>query len=360
MPQLDNLYVKGLPSSATEEDVLDIFSPFGQVVSCRVISNQGADCATAFVRYASAECAAYALKECNGTAPRKFYVQMSEGMGIRFADTPEEKQARIGAVRFEPYPAASVTAVSPPTQYGGKDQGKGGAGNLGQIVDDEQQRHILGHFKHPVLGVMALVANMQGEPGTNLFIGDLPAPLSEYAVYALFSPFGAIASIKVGRDAQNPQRHNGYAFVRYAHADSAAAAIEAMNGAVLVPGFSPLVVQFKTQAGAVRGAAAQDGNAAAAGAPAAAAPAEGGFTEQCTVQLAVPKSHRGQLVGAEAQVLKDLQARYGVVLTVPREQEPEGTPTVVTGPTAQVYTCVAEIGQRLHRTIQILSDSRQG
>merc|ERR1712014_571571 len=63
----DNLYVKGLPGSADEAFVEQVFSQYGKVRQCKVMkkSNDQPTC-HAMVRFASAEEAAHVIETLNG------------------------------------------------------------------------------------------------------------------------------------------------------------------------------------------------------------------------------------------------------------------------------------------------------
>jgi RNA recognition motif-containing protein len=81
------------------------------------------------------------------------------------------------------------------------------------------------------------------DAGANLFVFHLPSDVSDTQLYALFSQFGAIESIKVITDSETGES-KGYGFVKYYSMGDAIRAIEAMNGYQI--GRKHLKVSFKT------------------------------------------------------------------------------------------------------------------
>ena len=64
---------------------------------------------------------------------------------------------------------------------------------------------------------------------SKIFIGNLPWPVGDDALYETFREFGAIEECVVIKERDG--RSKGYGFVTYADNQAATTAIEAMNGA---------------------------------------------------------------------------------------------------------------------------------
>ena len=64
----DNLIVNYLPASASEESLIKIFSPFGNIIHCKIVKDfaTGVSCGYGFVRFEDAEAATCAMLALNG------------------------------------------------------------------------------------------------------------------------------------------------------------------------------------------------------------------------------------------------------------------------------------------------------
>jgi len=92
----------------------------------------------------------------------------------------------------------------------------------------------------------------RGPPGSNLYVNNLDRFVTEDDVRQMFSDFGNVISVKL---------FQGYGFVSYDSAQSAQAAIAALNGMMSSDGRRRLEVSLKKDKGegAVRGAAGAAG-----------------------------------------------------------------------------------------------------
>jgi len=70
---------------------------------------------------------------------------------------------------------------------------------------------------------------VRGPDGANLFVYNIPNYMDDLQLAALFQPFGTVISSSVFRDKVTTQS-KGFGFVSYDNPDSAAAAINTMNG----------------------------------------------------------------------------------------------------------------------------------
>ena len=76
-----------------------------------------------------------------------------------------------------------------------------------------------------------------------LFVGMTARNADENALRELFDPFGELREIYLIRNADGSNK--GCAFLKFAHAESAMAAIEALNDKVVMEGASrPLIVKY--------------------------------------------------------------------------------------------------------------------
>jgi len=82
-----------------------------------------------------------------------------------------------------------------------------------------------------------------GDKGFVLFVYNIGTDTDEYALWQLFSPYGAVQRVNVIRDFQKKQG-KGYGFVTMANYDEAVWAIQNLNGYTLIS--KPLQVSFKS------------------------------------------------------------------------------------------------------------------
>lgn len=94
-PPSDNLYAKNLPTTLTEDELRALFSPYGNVIECRVLhSGVGRDTAGvgagALVRMASVEEAAQAINHLHNQRLQGSAMPLV----VRYADSQEQKQKK--------------------------------------------------------------------------------------------------------------------------------------------------------------------------------------------------------------------------------------------------------------------------
>jgi len=82
------------------------------------------------------------------------------------------------------------------------------------------------------------------DKGYVLFVYNIGTDTDEYALFQLFSPYGAVQRVNVIRDFQKKQG-KGYGFVTMVNYDEAVWAIQNLNGYAL-GGTKPLQVSFKS------------------------------------------------------------------------------------------------------------------
>jgi hypothetical protein len=88
----DNLYIKPLLSSTTEEDLRALFAGFGEISDCKVMVDRhtGVSRQIGFVRFVQSDSAAKALNAMNG-----YQLQPNAPpLLVKYADTKEQKDAR--------------------------------------------------------------------------------------------------------------------------------------------------------------------------------------------------------------------------------------------------------------------------
>eukprot|EP00401_Gymnodinium_catenatum_P014404 CAMPEP_0117466540 /NCGR_PEP_ID=MMETSP0784-20121206/5194_1 /TAXON_ID=39447 /ORGANISM="" /LENGTH=508 /DNA_ID=CAMNT_0005260483 /DNA_START=57 /DNA_END=1580 /DNA_ORIENTATION=+ len=228
-------------------------------------------------------------------------------------------------------------------QHGEFDQRRADEGRIASATD---QISLLGSFPHPVIGELRDSMNV-GEEFSTIEVANIPPMCDELALYLLFGPFGAIYSARMMR--AGPNSHQGIGHIRFASAQAAEYAISEMNGAKLQGATVPLQVNMYEESPVA--------TATAVGPP----QRTGASGEQTVrVELAIPLHRCGLLVGASGAVYKELTAKHGVALKVPRQTDPEGTLTEVSGTPEAVQACCAEISEKVKHECELVRSIEEG
>ena len=226
-----NLYISGLPKTMTQQDLEQIFAPFGTIITSRILQNAGNDSQTkgvGFIRYDTRDEAKRAIQAMNGSTPKG----CTEPISVKFSNTPGSNNKILQA----PLPAA--------------------------FLSPHIARRIGGAMHNPVNKGLARFSPMAGDmltdvmiPGANgissvapgggwsIFIYNLAPETEESTLWQLFGPFGAVQSVKIIKDSATNQC-KGYGFVTMTNYEDAMMAIRALNGYAL--GNRVLQVSFKT------------------------------------------------------------------------------------------------------------------
>eukprot|EP00696_Hemimastix_kukwesjijk_P005740 gnl/Hemi2/17236_TR5739_c0_g2_i1.p1 gnl/Hemi2/17236_TR5739_c0_g2~~gnl/Hemi2/17236_TR5739_c0_g2_i1.p1 ORF type:complete len:435 (+),score=119.18 gnl/Hemi2/17236_TR5739_c0_g2_i1:94-1398(+) len=298
-----NLYVSGLGQSVTKADLDQAFAPFGKIADSKVLfdNNTGLSRGIGFVRFVSRSDAERALGSLNDT------VLCNSRVKVKFADTSLDKARKtqrsgggsssagsgglLGAgpmrgqhqpsfMRFDPM-AGSRGTMAGAVGVGGSMESFG----MGML---EEQSYTPAQYTqaqvpllytppgggppqlvYPPMGVPTLPANTLGLGmdlsacvgvggfGTSpvstdiggeftLFVYHLPQDADDNLLYRLFSPFGAVLSVKIVRDA-NTGVCKSYGFVTMRTLQEAQNAITNLHG-YNVPGTNKrLQVSFKSK-----------------------------------------------------------------------------------------------------------------
>ena len=249
-----NVYIAGLPGNVTEDVLYSLFSPFGKVITHKLLTNpDNTSRGVGFVRY-SLKSEAQAAIECMGG---KVLEGGKTALTVKLAIPPVSKQQNHllasssqinamagvtgvgsirGSVRFNPL-APSNQAITNTVQVP----------VLSAINAYESQ--ILHNPSNAALmqykaDSSSLLQNLQntGPAGSSIstsqafsvYIFGLQAHHSELHLYELFAPFGAILNVKLIRDLKKEDKPSkGYGFVNFRKHDEAHLAVDALNNRIL-------------------------------------------------------------------------------------------------------------------------------
>lgn len=92
-----NLYISGLPKTITQEELEEIFKPFGEIITSRVLTQEGNDKlkGIGFIRFDQKKEAERAITALNGTTPKG----LTEPIVVKFSNSPgSNKNSQTPAV----------------------------------------------------------------------------------------------------------------------------------------------------------------------------------------------------------------------------------------------------------------------
>ncbi|XP_024942953.1 ELAV-like protein 3 isoform X1 [Cephus cinctus] len=252
-----NLYVSGLPKNMTQQDLENLFSPYGRIITSRILCDNitvrqfvtgggdnlpGLSKGVGFIRFDQRVEAERAIQELNGTIPKG----SSEPITVKFANNPSNNNKAIP-------PLAAYLAPQATRRFGGPIHHPTGrfryiplsplssTGKTMLAINKGLQRY--SPLAGDLLANSMLPGNAMNGSGWCIFVYNLAPETEENVLWQLFGPFGAVQSVKVIRDLQT-NKCKGFGFVTMTNYEEAVVAIQSLNGYTL--GNRVLQVSFKT------------------------------------------------------------------------------------------------------------------
>ncbi|XP_026276241.1 ELAV-like protein 3 isoform X8 [Frankliniella occidentalis] len=255
-----NLYVSGLPKSMTQQDLENLFSPYGRIITSRILCDNmsvrqfvsGSDnvpCLSkgvGFIRFDQRMEAERAIQELNGTVPKG----STEPITVKFANNPSNNNKAMPPLAAYLAPQAARRFGGPMHHPTGRFSPYGlplwpdtrdSTGKTMLAINKGLQRY--SPLAGDLLGQSMLPGNSMSGSGWCIFVYNLAPETEENVLWQLFGPFGAVQSVKVIRDLQT-NKCKGFGFVTMTNYDEAVVAIQSLNGYTL--GNRVLQVSFKT------------------------------------------------------------------------------------------------------------------
>ena len=256
-----NLYVAYLPKSYNQSDLEGLFRPFGTIITSKILAEpSGVSRGVGFVRFDQHTEAETAISTLNG----KVLPSSTQPLLVKFANQPKNQSGQsspvnhhhhhsppqavptLGSLGASPVPAA---VLSPSSRRGLQQSG----GPMRHSLPSLRYNPVSAALS-PVPGITALTAlgitagTPQSPPGGGwcVFVYNLPELTEDSLLYQLFSPFGAITSVKVIREPSSGKCKR-YGFVNMVNYEEACQAIMTLNGYILEG--KPLQVSFKSTKG---------------------------------------------------------------------------------------------------------------
>ncbi|KAK8735821.1 hypothetical protein OTU49_005330 [Cherax quadricarinatus] len=279
-----------LSKQQTEEDVRQLFQPYGNIEECTILRGpDGASKGCAFVKYGSHTEAQAAINTLHGSQTMPVSrTGASSSLVVKFADTEKERQLRrmqqmagnmgllnpfvfnqFGAYgayaqvnvseQFMQQQAALMAAASQGTYINPMaalaTQMPHAAAPLAngitspvvpptsaQPIPNGEAATLQASATYPGMPYSGVGCSISGPEGCNLFIYHLPQEFGDAELMQMFLPFGNVISSKVFIDRATNQS-KCFGFVSFDNPASAQAAIQAMNGFQI--GMKRLKVQLK-------------------------------------------------------------------------------------------------------------------
>lgn len=233
-----NVYVAGLPVTLTEDQLFQLFCPFGNIMTHKLLVNpDNTSRGVGFVRYALKSEAQNAIESMSG----KHLEGAKSPLTVKIAIPPVSKQQNAlmaaaiqtnslaggnsstitsllkGGVRYNPLAPSNQSVISP---------------ILNQAVSmNSNMQGYLQTSTSTVASNNSVVMQGALDQVFTIYVFGLQAMHAEITLYELFAPFGAIVNVKIIRDLTKEEKPcKGFGFVNFKKYEDAYAAVGMMNG----------------------------------------------------------------------------------------------------------------------------------
>ncbi|XP_053202623.1 ELAV-like protein 3 isoform X1 [Panonychus citri] len=220
-----NLYVSGLPKAMTQQELEQLFAPYGRIITSRILCDNITE-GVGFVRFDQRIEAERAIKHLHNTIPEG----SSDPITVKFANNPSNNAKAL---------APLAAYLSPQRRFAGPIHHPANRFRYIPLSPITRYSPLAGDL----LANPLLATNAVNGTGWCLFVYNLAPDTEENLLWQLFGPFGAVQSVKVIRDLQT-NKCKGFGFVTMTNYDEALVAIQSLNGYTL--GNRVLQVSFKT------------------------------------------------------------------------------------------------------------------
>jgi polyadenylate-binding protein len=267
-----NIFIKNLDKAIDSKALYDTFSAFGNILSCKVATDENGSRGYGFVHYDSDEAAEKAIKSVNGMLlndkkvfvglhiPRRERESKAEEFKKHFTnifvknlpESVDQEQFEKMFGEFGPVTSAALT-----TDEDGKSKGFGFVNyenheSASKAVETMNEKEIDG--KNIYVGRAQKKSEREEElrrkfealrlermnkyQGVNLYVKNLDENVEDEQLRQEFAPFGTISSARIMRDEKGASR--GFGFVCFSAPEEANKAVAELNGKLF--GTKPLYV----------------------------------------------------------------------------------------------------------------------
>jgi len=251
-----NLYVRGLPGACTAIELEQLFTPYGEVVQCRVLTDAstGLSRGIGFVLFAVRDQAEAAVAGLNNMTPPGFpgplVVQFAEDTNKKH----DNKRGTNAAPANNPIQQASFQNMFAGYAFGGYPSGFGSnygmmssGGNFSGPMRNQtaKQRYnpMAKGGRSAYQAASGTGGKGNGSLGHILFAYNIGSNTTENELWELFAAYGSVLKSDVIRD-PNTNAGRGYGFVTMPNYEEAQLAIQSLNGYCYST--KPLQVSFKS------------------------------------------------------------------------------------------------------------------
>lgn len=234
----DNVWVGGLPADIDQSKMEAIFSPYGVVVSCKLLPPKApGQTPCGFVKFGSVEVATWVVENLSGNVAEG----LKEPITCRFANAPGGGK---GDQRGGPYSSGKGGKAGSWPQWDG---GNGNARSWTQW-DGGKSSGLTFDAVHQAVKGSGILGGGQPPVENQVYIAGLPSDTTDLGLYQLMASFGGLMpnGVKAMMHADGTCR--GFGFVDYMEAENAKNAVATLNGFVLPDG-STFKVNTKQDSG---------------------------------------------------------------------------------------------------------------
>lgn len=247
-----NLYICGLPKRMTQEELAQVFSQCGKIITLRILydNKTGLSRGVAFIRFDQRSEAEEAIKQLNGFTPE----DSSEAITVKFANSPsaarQESSNLVNSFLKQcSMQSPSAAKLGSPIQHLAAltrnyhkyqspiSNGMGGIGDLMAAASTLPNSALLAQ------SMVAQGGGMTSTGSWSIFVYNLAPETEDRILWELFGPFGAVQTVKVIRD-PSTNKCRGFGFVTMSNYEEALLAIQSLNGYIV--GNRTLQVSFKS------------------------------------------------------------------------------------------------------------------
>lgn len=247
-----NVYIASLPLSVTEDKLRELFTPFGTIITNKLLTNpDGSSRGAGFVRYATNSEALAAinamagktLPESNGPLTVKLAIPPKQNVNTGLSAITTNMLSGVGAaarnssVRFNPM-SISTNANSSSSIPINQNYSQITGVNINSVPVTQSIQSINPVSAMPLsqsithgttLPVVMTMGATTSQPAC-VYVYGLQPTHTELTLYELFSPFGGILNVKLVRDLTKDDKPcKGYGFVNFTKFEDAHKAVVSMN-----------------------------------------------------------------------------------------------------------------------------------
>ncbi|XP_069791480.1 RNA-binding motif, single-stranded-interacting protein 1 isoform X3 [Narcine bancroftii] len=222
-----NLYIRGLPPSTTDQDLVKLCQPYGKIVSTKAILDKTTN-----------KCKGYGFVDFDSPAAAQKAVAALKGNGI---------QAQMAKAPLMPGSLRSIAATTGSPRFTAA-TARSSRSAAAAVESPRSVDASTGSLRSLLPPSGSLVSSQQEQDPTNLYISNLPLSMDEQELENMLKPYGQVISTRILRDSNGTSR--GVGFARMESTEKCETVIAHFNGKFIktIPGIpapiEPLLCKF--------------------------------------------------------------------------------------------------------------------